>query len=145
MHKRKYLLLTILIFGPTQPGLEMDFFGALNGGHKILWESGVQILDKHRKDSFTLRAIGFVTINDYPALFTLSRRFKGKVGCIVCIDGTAYMSLDASKKIGHMTHRRFLLKGQRYCLKRWICTSTIMMTYTLLHDQVIVKAKQFSK
>jgi hypothetical protein len=39
---------------------------------KILWETGVQILDEYRKESFTLRAIIFVTINDYLALFTLS-------------------------------------------------------------------------
>jgi hypothetical protein len=38
---------------------------------KILWEIGVQILDEYRKESFTLRAIIFVTINDYPILFTL--------------------------------------------------------------------------
>jgi hypothetical protein len=92
MQKRKYILLTILVSGPTQPGVEMEDM-------KILWETGVQMLDEYRKDSFTLRAIIFVTINDYPALFTLSGQFKGKVGCTVCIDETAYVSLAASKKI----------------------------------------------
>ena len=75
---------------------------------KILWETGVQIFDEYRKESFTLRAIIFVTINDYPALFTLSGQFKGKFGCVVCIDDTAYVSLTASKKIVYMRHRRFL-------------------------------------
>ena len=56
---------------------------------KILWESGVKMLDEYHKDLFTPRAIIFVTINDYPALFTLSGQFKEKVGCVVCIDGTA--------------------------------------------------------
>jgi hypothetical protein len=51
---------------------------------KILWKIGVQILDEYRKESFTLRAIIFVTINDYPALFTLLGQFKGEVGCVVC-------------------------------------------------------------
>jgi hypothetical protein len=83
---------------------------------KILWETGVQMLDEYRKDSFTLRAIIFVTINDYPALFTLSGQFKGKVGCTVCIDGTACVSLTASKKIVYMRHKRFLLEGYRYCM-----------------------------
>jgi hypothetical protein len=71
---------------------------------KILWKTGVQILDEYRKESFTLRAIIFVMINDYPTLFTLSGQFKGKVGCVVCIDGTTYMSLTASKKIVYMRH-----------------------------------------
>ena len=85
---------------------------------KILWETGVQMLDEYRKESFTLRAIIFVTINDYPALFTLSGQFKGKLGCVVCIDGTAYVSLTATKKIVYMRHRRFLSKGHRYRQKK---------------------------
>jgi hypothetical protein len=94
MQKWKYILLTILISRSTQPGVDMDvFLEPLMEDMKILWETSVQMLDEYRKDSFTLRAIIFVTINDYPALFTLSSQFKGKVGCIVCIDGTTYMSL----------------------------------------------------
>ena len=85
---------------------------------KILWETGVQMLVEYRKESFTLRAIIFVTINDYPALFTLPGQFKGKLGCVVCIDGTAYVSLTASKKIMYMRHRRFLSKGHRYRQKK---------------------------
>jgi hypothetical protein len=85
---------------------------------KILWETGVQMLDEYHKDSFTLRAIIFVTINDYPALFTLLGKFKEKVGCAVCIDGTAYVSLTASKKIVYMRHRCFLLEGHRYCMRQ---------------------------
>jgi hypothetical protein len=73
MQKQKYLLLTILISGPIQPGVDMDvFLEPLMEDMKILWEIGVQILDEYRKESFTLRAIIFVTINDYLALFTLS-------------------------------------------------------------------------
>ena len=70
--------------------------------------------DEYRKESFTLRAIIFVTINDYPALFVLSGQFKGKVGCVVCIDGTSYVFLNASKKLVYMRHRRFLSKRHRY-------------------------------
>jgi hypothetical protein len=85
---------------------------------KILWETGVQILNEYHKESFTLRAIIFVMINDYPALFTLSGQFNGKVGCVVCIDETAYMSLTASKMIVYMRHRRFLSKGHRHRQKK---------------------------
>jgi len=119
MQKRKYLLLTLLISGPVQPGVDMDvFLEPMMEEMKMLWEKGVQMLDEYRKDSFTLRAIIFVTINDYPALFILSGQFKGKVGCVVCIDGTHYVSLNASKKIVYMRHRRFLSKGHKYRLKK---------------------------
>jgi hypothetical protein len=94
------------------------FLEPLMDDMKILWETSVQILDEYRKESFTLRTIIFVTINDYPALFTLSGQFKGKVGYVVCIDGAAYMSLTASKKIVYMRHRRFLSTGHRYCQKK---------------------------
>jgi hypothetical protein len=112
-------LLTILISGPIQPGVDMDvFLEPLMEDMKILWETCVQILDKYCKESFTLRAIIFVTINDYPAIFTLSGQFKGKVGCVIYIDGTTYMSLTVSKKIVYMRHKRFLSKGYRYRQKK---------------------------
>jgi hypothetical protein len=57
-------------------------------------------------------------INDYPALFTLLGQFKRNVGYVVCKDGTAYMSLTASKKIVYMRHICFLSKGHRYCQKK---------------------------
>jgi hypothetical protein len=115
MQKQKYILLTILIFGPTQRGVDMDvFLEPLMEDMKILWETSVQMLDEYHKDSFILRAIIFDMINDYPALFTLSSQFKEKVGCTVCIDGTSYMSLTATKKIVYMRHKHFLLEGHRY-------------------------------
>jgi hypothetical protein len=48
MQKRKYILLTILISGPTQPGVDMDvFLEPLMEDMKILWEIGVQMLDEY--------------------------------------------------------------------------------------------------
>jgi hypothetical protein len=69
----------------------MVFLKPLMEDMKILWGTSVQMLDEYRKGSFTLRAIIFITIYDYSALFTLSCQFKGNVGCAVCIDGTAYV------------------------------------------------------
>jgi hypothetical protein len=81
---------------------------------KILWEDGVKRMDVSLKKKFTLKAIIFVTITDYPGLFSLSRQIKGKSGCLVCIDGTCYTYLSASKKMVYMRHRRFLIKKHRY-------------------------------
>jgi hypothetical protein len=76
------------------------------------------MLDEYRKDSFTLRAIIFVTTNDYPALFTLLGQFKGRISCVVCIHGTSCMSLSTSNKIVYMRHKCFLLKGHRYRMQK---------------------------
>ena len=78
---------------------------------KILWEKGVNMMDASRKEYFTLKAIIFVTITDYPSLFSLSAQIKGKSGCVVCIDGTCYTYLSASKKLVYKRHRRFLDKS----------------------------------
>jgi len=65
MQKQKYLLLTILISRPIQPRVDMDvFLEPLMEEMKMLWIQGVQMMDEYRKDSFTLRAIIFVMIND---------------------------------------------------------------------------------
>ena len=80
---------------------------------KILWEDDVNMMDASLKD-FTLKTIIFVTITDYPSLFSLSGQIKGKSGCVVCIDGTCYTYLSASKKMVYMRHRQFLIKKHRY-------------------------------
>jgi hypothetical protein len=65
MQKWKYILLIILISRPTQPGVDMDvFLEPLMEDMKILWETCVLMLDEYHKDSFTMRDIIFVTIND---------------------------------------------------------------------------------
>ena len=67
-----------------------------------------------RKEIFTLRAIIFVTITDYPGQFSLSGQIKGKTGCCACIDGTRSTYLQGSNKLVYMGHRRFLVPKHRY-------------------------------
>ena len=59
-------------------------------------------VDVFRKEDFICRAIIFVITNDYPTLFALSGQIKGKTGCLVCLDGTTWVYLDASKKIVYL-------------------------------------------
>ena len=42
-----------------------------------LWNEGVRMWDEYAKDHFTCRGIIIVTINDYPALFSISRQING--------------------------------------------------------------------
>ena len=96
----------MIISRPRQPGNDIDvFLEPLMEDMKILWEDGVKMMDASLKKEFTLKASIFVNINDYPGLFSLSGQIKGKSGCVVCIDGTGYTYLSASKKMVYMRHR----------------------------------------
>jgi hypothetical protein len=65
--KRKYLLLTIIISGPKEPGIGMDvFLEPLMQEMETLWKHGVKMWDELAKSTFTCKAIIFVTIIDYP-------------------------------------------------------------------------------
>ena len=82
----------MLIYSPKQPGNDIDvFLEPLMEDMKMLWEEEVKMMDAFVKE-FTLKAIIFVTITDYPGLFALSGQIKGKSGCVVCIDGTCSLS-----------------------------------------------------
>ena len=71
--EEKVLLLTILISGPKQPGIDIDvFLEPLMQEMERLWRHGELMYDAFRKEDFICRAIIFVTTNDYPMLFTLS-------------------------------------------------------------------------
>jgi hypothetical protein len=104
----------MLISGPRQPGNDINvFLEPLMEDMQKLWEEGVKMTDASLKE-FTLKAIILVTITDYPSLFSLSGQIKGKTGYVVCIDGTCYTYLGASKKLVYMRHRRCLPKKHRY-------------------------------
>ncbi|WVZ58179.1 hypothetical protein U9M48_008474 [Paspalum notatum var. saurae] len=118
--KWKYLLLCILIQGPKQPGFEIDvFLEPLMKDMTKLWNEGFKIWDEFGKEEFTLRGIIIITINDYPALFSLCGQIKGKTGCLVCLDGTSFLYLDGSRKIVYTKYRPFILEGHRYCRKKF--------------------------
>jgi hypothetical protein len=103
--KRRYLLLTMLISRPKQPSNDIDvFLEPLMEDIKKLWEEGVEMMDASVKKKFTLKAIIFVTITDYPGLFSLLGQIKGKTSCVVYIDGTCYTYLKGSNKMVYTRH-----------------------------------------
>jgi len=84
----------MVISRPRQPSNDIDvFLVPFMEDMKILWEKGGKMMDASLRKKFTLKAIIFVTITDYPGLFSLSGQIKGKTGCVVCIDGTCYTYL----------------------------------------------------
>jgi hypothetical protein len=62
----------MIISRPRQLGNDIDvFLEPLMEDMKILWEDRVKMMDASLKKDFTLKAIIFVTITDYPSLFSL--------------------------------------------------------------------------
>ncbi|XP_078172805.1 uncharacterized protein LOC144566640 [Carex rostrata] len=97
-------------FGPKQPGNDIDVYLApLIEDLQKLWLPGVQMFDAYSKETFTLRAMIFCTINDFPAYDNLSGySVKGEKACPICQDDTDDMWLTNCSKTVYMGHRRFL-------------------------------------
>jgi hypothetical protein len=94
-------MLSILIQGPKQFGIDIDvFLEPLMEDMVKLRNEGVCMWDQH--EYFTLKAIIFVCVNDALGGFTVSGKTKGKSGCPVCVDGTVSVYLPSSKKLVSM-------------------------------------------
>jgi len=67
-------MMHILIPGPKQPGNDIDvYLRPLVEKLLLLWhKKGVRMWDEYKQEDFNLRALLFVTINDWPALSNLS-------------------------------------------------------------------------
>ena len=71
--KRKYMMLSMMISGPKQPGNDIDvYLSPLIEDLRLLWEEGVNFDDAYIGDNFKLRAMLFCTINDFHAYINLS-------------------------------------------------------------------------
>ncbi|XP_040872067.1 uncharacterized protein [Glycine max] len=81
--KCKYMLLSMMIAGPKQPGNDIDVYLApLIEDLTKLWVDGVEVYDANAKLSFNLRAMLLCTINDFPTYGNLSRySVKGHHAC----------------------------------------------------------------
>ncbi|XP_031120919.1 uncharacterized protein LOC116024158 [Ipomoea triloba] len=106
--------------GPKQPGNDIDVYLApLVDDLKMLWNEGVPVYDAYSRSSFTLRAMIFCTINDFPAYGNLSGyTTKGAKACPICEDETPSLWLSNSKKNVFMSHRTFLRTGHPYRKKK---------------------------
>jgi hypothetical protein len=114
-HKRKYIMLSILIQGSKQAGIDIDvFLKPLMEDMAKLCNKGVHIWNQYQHEYFTLYVIIFVCIHDAPGGFTVSGQTKGKSGaCPVCIDETASVYLPSSRKLVYMQHRWFLQRKHK--------------------------------
>ena len=65
--------------------------------------------DEHKQEHFDLRALLFVTINDWPALSNLlGQSNKGYNACTRCFEDIKGIFLKKCRKVVYLGHRRFL-------------------------------------
>ena len=104
-------MMPVLIPGLKQPGNNIDvYLRPLVEELLLLWcDEGVRVWDEYKQEDFNLRALLFVTINDWPALSNLSGHSnKGYKACTHCLDDTDNIWLTHYKKVVYMGHRQFL-------------------------------------
>ncbi|WCJ37799.1 hypothetical protein M5689_018900 [Euphorbia peplus] len=118
--KRRYIMLSLLISGPKQPGNDIDVYLApLIEDLKLLWDEGVPVFDAYSRTDFTLRAMIFCSINDFPAYGNLSGyAVKGKEACPICMDDMEAVRLQHSQKHVYLNYRTFLVKDHPLRKKR---------------------------
>jgi hypothetical protein len=99
--KKKYIMMSMLIQGPKQPGNDIDiYFKLLVDELQTLWKHGVKVYDTYRKEEFDLRAMLFCTVHDYPAFGNTSGQImKGAKACVTCMDRTASQWLPTRAKL----------------------------------------------
>ncbi|KAL6125644.1 hypothetical protein ACLB2K_073699 [Fragaria x ananassa] len=102
--KRKFMMLSLLISGPKQPGKDIDvYLQPLIDDLKLLWQGVECVYDSVREETFTLKAVLFWTINDFLAYGNLSGSVtKGYNACPICVDETKPIRLkhlSATKKM----------------------------------------------
>ena len=76
---------------PKQPGNDIDvYLRPLVEEILQLWgKKGIRVWDEHKQEPFDLRALLFITINDWLALSNLSGQTnKGYNACTHCLDET---------------------------------------------------------
>ena len=100
--KRKFMMLSILISGPKQPGDDIGIYlEPLIDDLKLLWKCGVQCYDAYNEELFNLRTVLLWTINKFPTYGNLSGcSVKGYKACPICEDNTSSIRLKYGKK-GH--------------------------------------------
>ncbi|CAL9010951.1 unnamed protein product [Prunus brigantina] len=118
--KRKFMMLTLLISGPKQPGNDIDvYLEPLIDDLKSLWDGIRGVYDAHNGEYFTLRAALMWTINDFPAYGNLSGCVvKGYKACPICGNDTPSHRLKNGHKICYIGHRKWLPINHPYRRQR---------------------------
>jgi hypothetical protein len=104
--KRKFMMLTLLISGPKQPGNDIDIYlEPLIDELRMLWDGVSEVFDAYRNEYFTLRAVLLWTINDFLAYGNLlGCTTKGYKACPICGEQTPAIRLKHGRKMCYGCH-----------------------------------------
>ncbi|XP_073526184.1 uncharacterized protein [Phyllobates terribilis] len=110
----------VSLYGPKQPENDIDVYLApLVDDLKLLWNEGVPMFDAYTNSNFTLRAMVFCTINDFPAYGNLSGyKTKGEQACPICEEDMKPAYLRNYKKNVYVEYRKFLSRYHPYRKKK---------------------------
>ncbi|XP_074300759.1 uncharacterized protein LOC141632075 [Silene latifolia] len=114
--KRKYLMLSLLISGPQEPGNDIDVnLAPLLDDLKLLWDNGIEVFDAYQNSVFNLKAMLLCTISDFPAYGNLcGHTVHGKEACPLCGEDVDSCYLTFSRKQAYLGYRRFLEEDHSY-------------------------------
>ncbi|XP_026439258.1 uncharacterized protein LOC113337940 [Papaver somniferum] len=116
----KFIMLTMLISGPKQPGNDIDVYLApLIEDLQKLWDEGVEVFDAYKEENFNLKVVLLWTISDFPAYANLSGCPKGGYNaCPICAERTSSIRLKYSGKNVYQSHRKFLPRKHKFRLDK---------------------------
>ena len=105
--KRSSLILSLVIPGPTSPGIAIDvYLQPFVEELRELWDVGVESFYASSNTKFQLRATLMWTINDFPAYTDVSGwSTKGMLACPCCMYDTESCYLKNGQKVCYMGHR----------------------------------------
>ena len=114
--KRKYMMLSMMISSPRQPGNDIDvYLSLLIEDLTKLWDEGDLVFDGFQNETFQMHAMLFCTINDFPIYGNLSGySIKGHHACPICEEDTSYIQLKHDRKTVYTRHRHFLKPHHPY-------------------------------
>ncbi|XP_074300612.1 uncharacterized protein LOC141631904 [Silene latifolia] len=114
--KRKYLMLSLFISGPKEPGHDIDvYLEPLLDDLRLLWDKGIQVFDAYQNSYFNLKAMLLCTISDFPAYGNLcGHTVHGKEACPLCGEDVDSCYLKFSRKQAYTGCRRFLEHDHSY-------------------------------
>ncbi|KAL6138226.1 hypothetical protein ACLB2K_063509 [Fragaria x ananassa] len=116
MHEEEVHDVVAVNIRSQQPRKDIDvYLQPLIDDLKLLWQGVEGVYDAVRDEVFTLKAVLFWTINDFPTYGNLSGSVtKGYNACPICVDETKPYRLKHSKKMGFLRNRRFLWRHHPY-------------------------------
>ena len=114
--KRKYILLSMMISGPRQPGNDIGvYISPLINDLRLLWNEGIEVDDAYFGETFKMHAMLFCTINKFPTYVNLDGySVTGHKSCSICEDNTCYHQLEFGKNTVYLGHQKFLKPDHPY-------------------------------